>query len=162
MVLPSANVIATVNVEYFTQLVSAGVPQETAGQLSVNGITYPLQDKWVLLPSEQLEIKAATDAFNSVIKNAADQAGLAFVDANAIMREMASTGFSSGNFVLEADLVTGGAFSLDGVHPTARGYALMANEFLKAIDATYGSNFEVSESLVDIGKYPTNYSPLLQ
>ena len=48
----------------------------------------------------------------------------------------------SGNYILTSSLVTGGAFSLDGVHPTARGYALLANEFLKSIDATYGSNFE--------------------
>ena len=40
---------------------------------------------------------------------------------------------------------------------TARGYALIANEMLKAIDAKYDSNFEASGSLVDIGEYPTNY-----
>jgi len=59
-------------------------------------------------------------------------------------------------------LVLGGGFSLDGVHMTSRGYALLANEMLKAIDAKYGSNFEASGSLVDLGDYPTNYSPLLQ
>jgi len=48
------------------------------------------------------------------------------------------------------------------VHPTARGYALIANDFMKAIDATYGSNFEASGNLVDIGNFPTNYSPTLQ
>ncbi|MGC1472447.1 MAG: G-D-S-L family lipolytic protein, partial [Psychroserpens sp.] len=67
-----------------------------------------------------------------------------------------------GDFSLTSGLVTGGAFSLDGVHPTARGYALIANEVMKAIDATYGSNFEASGNLFDIGNYPTNYSPMLQ
>ena len=38
----------------------------------------------------------------------------------------------------------------------------MANEFMKAIDATYGSNFEASGNLVNIGDYPTNYSPTFQ
>ena len=44
-------------------------------------------------------------------------------------------------FYDETDLVFGGLVSLDGVHFTARGYALMANKFLEAIDAKYGSNF---------------------
>ncbi len=130
--------------------------------LTVNGVAVPLADKWVLLPSEQAEIKAAIDAFNATIKATATQAGLAFVDANALLNQLANGGIASNNFTLNSSLVFGGAFSLDGVHPTARGYALIANEFMKAIDATYGSNFEASGNLVDIGNYPTNYSPTLQ
>ena len=129
---------------------------------TVNGVAVPLADKWVLLPSEQAEIAAATDNFNATIQAAASQAGLAFVDANAFMQQIADSGFASGNFILTSDLVTGGAFSLDGVHPTARGYALLANLFMEAIDTTYGSNFAESGTLINIGEYPTNYSPLLQ
>jgi hypothetical protein len=33
---------------------------------------------------------------------------------------------------------------------------------MKAIDATYGSNFEASGNFFDCGDYPTNYSPTLQ
>ena len=161
-VLPSSNVIATVNVDYYTYLVTNNVPAATAGQLSVNGVTFPLADKWVLLPSEQMEIKEATDAFNATIEAAATQAGLAFVDANSLLQQLFAGELSSNGFVPTANLVTGGAFSLDGVHPTARGYALIANEFMKAIDATYGSNFEASGNFVDIGDYPTNYHPTLQ
>jgi hypothetical protein len=53
-------------------------------------------------------------------------------------------------------------FSLDGVHLTSRGYALAANEFLKAIDETYGTNFEESGNFAKAADYPTNYSPTLQ
>ena len=74
---------------------------------------------------------------------------------------MASGGYADGEFILTTDLISGGAVSLDGIHPTSRGYALTANEFMKAIDAAYGSNFEASGNLVDIGDFPTNYSPLL-
>lgn len=130
--------------------------------LTVNGVAVPLADKWVLLPSEQEEIKTAIDGFNATIQAAAVQAGLAFVDANALLVQLADTGIASGNYILTANLVTGGAFSLDGVHLTSRGYAMAANEFMNAIDAAYGSNFEASGNLIDIGEYPTNYSPLLQ
>lgn len=130
--------------------------------LTVNGVAVPLADKWVLTPEEQAEIKAAVDAFNTTIESTATSAGLAFVDANALLSKLSTTGIASGNFILTSNLVTGGAFSLDGVHLTSRGYAMAANEFMKAIDATYGTNFEASGSLVDIGEYPTNYSPTLQ
>ncbi len=161
LLLPSGGIIGEVNVDYYTQLVMAGVPAETAGQLSVNGLTYPLQDKWVLVESEQIALYSATDSFNSTLKTAANGAGLAFVDANAILQEMSGTGYANGDFILTDDLVTGGAFSLDGLHGTARGNVIIANEIMKAIDATYGSNFEAAGELLDVGNYPTNYSPLL-
>ena len=48
-----------------------------------------------------------------------------------------------------ATFVTGGSFSLDGVHPTGRGYAILANEFIKAINAKYSSTLP----LVNVNKY---------
>ncbi|WP_282123269.1 G-D-S-L family lipolytic protein [Algibacter mikhailovii] len=148
VVLSAASVIAQ------TQ---PGVP----APVNVNGISFPLADKWVLIPSEKAEIKTAVDNFNATIEAAANQAGLAFVDMNALLTQLTSTGITSDNFTLTSGLITGGAFSLDGIHLTSRGYALVANEFMKAIDITYSSNFEASGNLVDIGTYPTNYSPLL-
>lgn len=162
LVLTSSRIIGTVNTDSVSFLVSQGLPANLAGQFSVEGVSLPLADKWVLLPSEQSEIANATSAFNATIEATATQAGLAFVDANELLNCLVCTGSSSGDYTLTSDLVTGGAFSLDGVHPTSRGYALIANEFMKAIDATYGSNFEASGNFVNIGEYPTNYSPTLQ
>lgn len=148
LVLPASSFIGT-----------EAIPGNSA---TVNGIAIPLADKWVLTPEEQLEIKTATDTFNAILESAASSAGFAFVDANSLMQQLHDGGFADGEFILTSSLVTGGAFSLDGVHPTARGYALLANQFMKAIDTTYGSNFEASGNLVDIGTYPTNYPPTLQ
>lgn len=161
-VLPSSAIIGTVNTASVGALMAQGLPQALAGQFSVEGITLPLEDKWVLLPSEQQEIATATAAFNTIIEATANSAGLALVDANSLLNQLANGGITSGDYTLTSNLVTGSAFSLDGVHPTARGYALIANEFMKAIDATYGSNFEASGNLVNVGDYPTNYSPTLQ
>lgn len=161
LVLPSGSVIGTVN-EFSSQALQGfGLSKEVADQFSTEGITLPLIDKWVLLPSEQSEIKIATDNYNATIEAAATQAGLAFVDTNALLSELATTGITYNNFTLTSALVTGGMFSLDGVHLTTRGYAVAANEFMKAIDIAYGSNFEASGNFVDIGTYPTNYSPTL-
>lgn len=161
LVLPVASVIATVNVEYFTQLVTAGVPAATAGQLSVNGVTYPLRDKWVLIPSEQLAIKTATDAYNSTIESVAAANGLALVDFKGILQQASTTGIQDGNFIFTTALVRGGLVSLDGIHLTSRGYAVLANKMLAAIDATYGSNFIAAGVKANPGNYPTNYPPSL-
>ena len=128
----------------------------------INGVSVPLADNWVLLPSEQMEVKMATDNFNAVIESTAQAAGLAFVDANTFLNELAGSGLTFGNFTLTADLVLGGAFSLDGVHPNSRGYSVGANAFMRAIDATYGSNFEESGNFYDPGDFPTNYPESLQ
>ncbi len=162
LVLPSASIIATVNMPYFNLLVSNGVPPATAGQLAVNGVTFPLEDKWVLIPSEQNNIRVATDAYNATIQSVATNKGLALVDFKAILEEASTTGISDGDFILTTSLVTGGLVSLDGIHLTARGYAVMANQFLEAIDTTYGSNFIAAGVKANPGNFPTNYSPTLQ
>lgn len=118
------------------------------------GITYPLQDKHLLIPSEIAEIKVATDAYNATIKTVADAKGLAFVDSKSIMDMLSSPGgIVSDNYTLTSTYVTGGAFSLDGVHPSPRGYALIANAFSTAINAKFGSNLP----LVDLGLYRILY-----
>lgn len=162
LVLPSSSIIGEVNMENVAALMSMGASAAQAGQASVNGVSFPLADKWVLTPQEQAEIKTAIDAYNGIIKASATAAGLAFFDANQFMQQLAAGGITDGKYKLTSNLVTGGAFSLDGVHPTPRGYALISNLMMKTLDATYGTNFEASGNLLDLGDYPTNFSPALQ
>lgn len=156
LVLPSSSIIGQVNATAYEMLVGMGLPQATAGQLAVNGVTYPLEDKWVLLPSEQAEVLAATTAFNQTIKTVAETNGFAFVDVNAILNQVATTGVAFDEFSLNAKLVFGGAFSLDGVHPTARGKAFIANKFIEAINAKYGSNLPLVKAAAYTTLYPSS------
>lgn len=128
----------------------------------INGVTVPLEDKWVLTPEEQEALKTATDAYNTKISEVATSKGLALVDLNAILQEAATTGIVFDNYTMTTDLVFGGLVSLDGIHLTARGYALMANKFLEAIDATYETNFKASNTLAKAGEYRTNYPETLR
>jgi len=115
---------------------ATGVP---AG-LNVYGISYPLQNQHILTKTEAATVKTAVDAYNSSIKGLADAYGLAFVDANKKMVELnGQSGISWDGVRYSAKFVTGGTFSLDGVHLTGRGYALIANEFIKAINDKYKS-----------------------
>src|SRR5690606_29110137 len=113
-VLPSSNAIGTVNVTSMQNLMGMGLSEQLAGQFSVEGITLPMEDKWVLIPQEQEAVKIATQAYNATISGVADSKGLAFVDANAILKEVAENGVPFDSFTLKGDLVFGGAFSLDG------------------------------------------------
>lgn len=113
------------------------------------GITYPLQDQHILTADEALQVKVATDAYNVTIKSVAESKGLAFVDTKAIMDKLVSGGITANGYTVTSAYVTGGAFSLDGVHPSPRGYALIANKFIEAINMTYGSNLKG----VDLGTY---------
>ena len=139
-----------------------GTLADPTNPASVNGVGVPLADNWVLTESEIHEITTMTDHINSKISTMATQLGYAHFDANDMFQQIFNGDVTYDGFSPNASLVFGGMISLDGVHPTSRGYAVIANEFMKAIDETYGSNFEASGNLVDIGDYPTNYSPLLQ
>lgn len=128
--------------------IGATVPNVPA-QINKFGVTYPLEDKHILIPSEITEIANATAAFNATIQAVAASKNLAFVNANVVLNQVATSGVNVNGFNLTGQLVFGHAFSLDGVHPTARGYAFVANEFIKAINAKYGSNMP----FVNIGNY---------
>ena len=115
------------------------------------GITYPLEDKHVLTKSEVTQVQTATNAYNTQIKALAEAYGLAFVDANAKMVELGkNSGIQYNGVNYSTTFVTGGSFSLDGVHLTGKGYAVIANEFIKAINAKYKSNLHQVN--------PNNYS----
>ncbi len=163
LLLTSSSVIGTVNAASATELVQFGLPLQLAGQLSAEGISFPLEDKWVLTPEEQAELRTATDAYNSTIGSvASSNENIGLVDLNAILSELASTGIDFDGFNLTSQLVFGGAVSLDGVHLNGRGYAFMANKFLEAIDENFASNFVASGNLAKAKDFPTNYSPTLQ
>ncbi|MBL7471954.1 SGNH/GDSL hydrolase family protein [Robertkochia sediminum] len=104
----------------------------------VNGVSVPLEDKWALTATELEEIDVATRAFNEVIAAVAAQNDLAVVDAYTIINQ-APEGIPFDEFVFTNDLVTGGLFSLDGIHLTPRGNAFVANQCMAAIEAKYGA-----------------------
>lgn len=110
------------------------------------GVTYPLEDKFVLIPSEQKEIKEATDKFNDIIWAVARSKNLAIADMNMILRYLTMTIRMPDGQHYTADYFKGTEnmntvlFSLDGMHPNPRGYAYIANEIIKVINDHYKSH----------------------
>ncbi len=147
LVLPSKSVIGT---------------QVNNNPQLINGVSVPLADKWVLTPNEQTAIQTATDAYNTTIEAVATAKDLAFVDVNTMMNSLANGGLSFDEFTMTNQYVFGNTFSLDGVHPTERGNAFIANAILRAIDAKYGSNFEASGNLNKAKDFVTQYPATIQ
>lgn len=149
--LTTSSLLGTTDEDNVAFLESIGVPTEQAILQSTRGVTLPLGDSGVLTGVERALITTAQTAYNTTIEALATANDLAFVDARAALAQLANGGTAYNGGLLESTFVTGGAFSLDGVHPTARGYALTANTIIDAINAKYGATIPT----VDIGNYPT-------
>ncbi|WP_278020129.1 G-D-S-L family lipolytic protein [Flavobacterium ginsengisoli] len=126
-------------------------------QTKVNGVSVPLEDKWVLTKDEIDEVAKATKSYNETIVEVATAKNLAILDTETLMKQIAGAGITANGFTMKSTFVTGGTFSLDGVHPSPRGYALIANKFIEAINAKYGSNLNG----VNIGNYPVMFPKVL-
>ncbi len=128
-----------------------GTTPDPSNPTGVIGVSIPLTDQFVLAASEQARITVASNAYNATIQSLAGAKGLAFADAKTALSRVANGGIAYNGGVLTSQFVTGGAFSLDGVHPTPRGYAYTANLIIQAINTTYNATIPT----VDIGNYAT-------
>ncbi len=104
--------------------------------------TGPLSDSAVLSASEVATIRARVNAYNTIIRNVANEKNAAFVDINTALTNLATRGVRIGGITYNSAFLTGGVFSYDGVHPTAFGYAYVANLFIDAINDKFGSDID--------------------
>ncbi len=118
------------------------------------GTLIPVPASYVLSTKELADIKSAVSGYNIAIKRLAETYNLALVDTYQIMKDFIKGKFIDGNSYT-TNFVTGGIFSLDGIHATPRGYAILANEFIKSINAQY----KASVPLVNINDYSTVVFP---
>jgi hypothetical protein len=136
--------------EYINQ--GYGIPEVFGG----NGV--PMPSHTVLTVAEQEFAQGRVNTFNSIIRDITTQYGFALVDINARLRHIYENGYQLGNQLLTTDFVTGGLFSIDGVHPTTRGYGIVANEFITTMNQRYGANVP----LVKIGALPSSIELIIQ
>ncbi|HEY9046255.1 MAG TPA: hypothetical protein VIN08_10185 [Ohtaekwangia sp.] len=109
----------------------------------INGVTVPLADKYILLPSEKTEVQTRIDAFNSVIAGAVstNSSRLALVDIHSILLSLKANGAEIKGATISASISPPfGGFSLDGIHPNARGNGYLANQFIDVINAKFGAS----------------------
>lgn len=120
----------------------------------LGGTGQPLSDAAVLSAAEVQTIQARVEAFNNIIRTVANERNAAFVDINATLQELATTGVQVAGITFTEDFLTGGVFSYDGVHPNAFGYAFIANLFIEAI------NEEFDAEIPPVNLFPFIFGPL--
>ncbi len=101
--------------------------------------TTPLPSSVVLRAAGVTKIRAAVDAYNTIIAEQAAANGAAVVDIHALLNQFQAQGSVANGQRLTTDFL-GGLFSLDGVHPTNTGYAVIANDFIETIDTAFAGS----------------------
>jgi lysophospholipase L1-like esterase len=119
--------------------VEAIVTNEVQGPLPASCSSTATPAPCVVTAQEAAAARAAVMQLNRIIATAAAPYHAVVVDLFHLVDELYVNGYTIGNRKLTADFL-GGLFSLDGIHPTNTGYAIMANEFIKAINHAFDLN----------------------
>lgn len=109
----------------------------------------PIPDNMVLDRDEVAQVRERVNQYNAVIRQAAETNDLALVDMYAFFNQVRS-GLVYSSIPFNTQFIRGNAFSLDGIHLTPIGNAVVANTFIEAINAKYNSAIP----RVDITQYP--------
>ena len=108
------------------------------------GVTAPLTDEYVLTASELYEFEVTRATVNAAISGAVAALGsdrVAVADFDGFFQTLGG----ASPFVLNNSIITydfappTGMFSTDGIHPNARGYSIIANKFIDAINEKFGA-----------------------
>ena len=103
------------------------------------GAEKPLHKEYILTPDELQSIRTATEQFNSALLAKASEKNIPVVDIKKVYETIFSHVYIDG-IEFSGELVSGAFFSLDGLHPSKRGQAIVANEFIRVINKSYGAN----------------------
>ena len=116
----------------------------TADPTLVLGITLPMPDVAFLTGAELVHIETQRAIFNGAIKQAVATHGngrVAVADFDGFFQALAGASpFTMNNSIITYDFAPPtGLWSADGLLPNGRGYTLMANKFIAAINETFGA-----------------------
>jgi lysophospholipase L1-like esterase len=117
----------------------------------------PFPDALVLDAGEQAIAAAAITSFNATIASVAAANGAAVVDMNGFFNTIKTSGLIVDGETFTTAYIAGNLFSLDGVHPSSKGYGIVANEYIKTMNASFGMHVP----LVSINSLPGIPTPPL-
>ncbi len=122
------------------------------------GLDYrnPIPDALILDSLEIAMAGAAITAYNQTIATVAAAKGATLVDVNFIFSGIKKNGLKIGGEIFTADYISGGLFSLDGIHLSSKGAGIIANEFIKTMNVKFGMNVPQ----VDVSRLPGIPAPL--
>lgn len=120
------------------EYITLSVPVDSMKCNNYGLLVNTINNRYALDSTEVYAIDAAISSYNGIIAAKAAQYNLALVEMHSFMTSVQS-GIKWNGEDMNTQFVTGGFISLDGYHPNQKGYALIANEFVKAINSKYGA-----------------------
>jgi phospholipase/lecithinase/hemolysin len=93
----------------------------------------------VLTQADANTVRSAIASYNSVITAEAAKRHAVVVDLHALVDQIHTNGYNADGQHLTANFL-GGLFSLDGIHPTNTGYAVIANQFINTMNSQLHTN----------------------
>ncbi|MFA8299232.1 MAG: hypothetical protein ACEPOV_03635 [Hyphomicrobiales bacterium] len=119
------------------------------------GTMKPVPDEFTLRQPQIQKIAEAKSGYNEIIKSMAQKYGLAYADINILLGNIKKGRLVIDGVKYSAEFITGNVFSLDGIHLTPQGNALLANFIIEAINKHYGTKIPYTS----VTKYPTLIYP---
>jgi len=120
-----------------TELLTLSLPLDSV-KCNQMGVLFPIRDEFVLDEGELQYLRGVIAEYNQIIRDLAAEYNLAVVNVNDFSKNL-QTGFVYNGVTMSSKFVSGGAYSLDGIHFNAKGNAVLANEFIKSINSKYKS-----------------------
>ncbi|MBD3226367.1 MAG: hypothetical protein GF313_16680 [Caldithrix sp.] len=118
-----------------------GIPQGIQ-----NGNGEPIPEEFILDAEEVTLVKQTVNGYNDAIESVCGIRDIPVVDMYDLFNTISNGGYTLAGFTFTDDFITGGFYSIDGIHPSPMGQALIANRWLDVI----GSNYQASIPYVDI------------
>lgn len=113
------------------------------------GASEPISARYVLDDAELAFARYQVTNYNTFIMDLATEKGLNVVDINALYASL-DAGLRINGMEFNNELIYGAFFSLDGINPSKRGAALIANEFITVMNEQY----RAAIPFVSIGTVP--------
>jgi hypothetical protein len=122
--------------------------------VKVPAAAVPLTKDLVFTDQEEAKTLSTIGAFNLIIAQVAEEYDLPLVDVNGWMQPGGGAPLPSDGclkFALVSQDNT--IFSLDGIHPNNYGHALIANQFIATMKASFGLNIPSLNAASYSGQY---------
>ena len=134
----------------FVLLTASTLIATTGTGIPAGGINYldstvvsngqPLPESLILRAAEAAQTRAEVSKMNAALESeAAARPYIAIVDLNGLLNSIAADGLQLGGNLYTTAYITGGLFSLDGVHPNDLAHAVICNKLIDAVNSRFGA-----------------------
>ncbi len=113
----------------------------------------------VLTEAQALQVRSAVSCYNLIIAAESLAHGALMVDIKGLLDRLYQRGYKVDGNTLNLDFL-GGITTLDGIHPTNTGYAIIANQFIDTINGSWGAHIPEVNVQTIADQDPLIFTPL--